>query len=129
MPIDIEFNLLSSSYGSLYHYQNRLQQQLRQAYSAVREHPSAEQSRQKRLYDRSVYGPKYEVGDEVWLHSPAVPKGCCNKFHRPWQGPLTVVKVMDMVFETTRHLASTSLQSSEAIPSTIEHRCLRTRQQ
>ena len=95
LPIDLEFNLPSPNYVSLDQYQNHLQQQLRQAYTAVREHSLAEQARQKRLYDKSVYGPKYEVGDEVWLHCPAVPRGRCKKFHRPWQGPFTVVKVID----------------------------------
>ena len=36
----------------------------------------------------------YNVGDRVWLHCPAVPKGHCRKFHRPWQGPFTIVKVI-----------------------------------
>ena len=95
LPIDVEFNLPSPNYGSLGQYQNHLQQQLRQPYMTVREHSSVEQARQKRWYDRSVYGPKYKVGDEVWLHCPAVPKGRCKKFHRPWQGPFTVVKIID----------------------------------
>ena len=37
----------------------------------------------------------YDVGDKVWLHCPAVPKGHCRKFHWPWQGSFTIVKVID----------------------------------
>ena len=95
LPIDIEFNLPSTSHTSLNQYQSQLQNQLQQAYKTVREHSLAEQTRQKCLYDRSIHGPEYEIGDEVWLHCPAVSKGRCKKFHRPWQGPFTVVKVID----------------------------------
>ena len=95
LPIDIEFNLPSTSHMSLNQYQSQLQNQLQQAYTTVREHSLAEQTQQKRLYDRSIHGPEYEIGDEVWLHCPAVPKGHCKKFHHPWQGPFTVVKVID----------------------------------
>ena len=93
LPIDIEFNLPYASYDNPSQYQKQLRQRLHQAYATVQEHSSAEQNRQKCLYDRSVHGPQYDVGDEVWLHCSAVPKGRCKKFHRPWQGPFTVVKL------------------------------------
>ena len=95
LPIDIEFGLPCPSYKDPKHYQKLLHQRLQQAYATVHEHSLVEQCRQKRFYDRSVNGPQYSVGDEVWLHCPAVPKGRCKKFHRPWQGPFTVVKVID----------------------------------
>ena len=28
----------------------------------------------------------------MWLHCPAVPQGCCRKFHCPWKGPFAVLK-------------------------------------
>jgi hypothetical protein len=94
-PIDIEFDLPYASYESPKQYGRVLHQCLQESYATVCEHSSAEQSRQERLYDRSIYGLQYEIGDEVWLHCPAVPKGRCRKFHRPWQGPFTVVKLID----------------------------------
>ena len=95
LPIDIEFNLTYASYEDPKQYQEVLRHRLQKAYATVREHSSTEQSRQKHLYDRSVSGSQYDVGDEVWLHCPVVPKGRCKKFHRPWQGPFTILKVMD----------------------------------
>ena len=34
-------------------------------------------------YDQRAHGATYIIGDEVWLHCPAVPGGHCRKFHRP----------------------------------------------
>ena len=90
-PIDIEFNLPSTSHTSLNQYQSQLHNQLQQAYTTVREHSLAEQTRQKCVYDWSIH----EIGDEVWLQCPVVPKGGCKKFHRSCQVPFTVVKVID----------------------------------
>ena len=51
-------------------------------------------------YDTKVHGKAaYKKGDYVWLHCPAVPKGCSRKLHRPWQGPFIVVKLIgDVVY-------------------------------
>ncbi len=94
LPIDIEFNLPTSNYSSLSQYQKRLGEQLQQAYKTVRQHTLVEQTRHKVLYDRQAHGTSYHVGDEVWLHCPAVPRGRSRKLHRPWQGPFTIVKVI-----------------------------------
>ena len=58
LPIDIEFDLPYASYEDPKQYQEVLRHRLRKAYATVQEHSSAEQSRQKRLYDRSVFGPQ-----------------------------------------------------------------------
>ena len=44
------------------------------------------------MYDVKVHGAPYQVGDWVWLHSPAVLRGQCRKLHHPWTGPFKVVE-------------------------------------
>ena len=51
-----------------------------------------EQNRHKDIYDKAVHGDPYSPGDRVWLHCPAVPRGRCRKFHRPWKGPFSILK-------------------------------------
>ena len=69
----------------------------------VRQHLKVQHRRQKQHYDRKVAGTPYTVGDKVWLHSPAVPRGRSKKFHRPWQGPYTVTKVIsDTVYRVKK---------------------------
>ena len=61
----------------------------------VRQHILKERNQHEDVYDQHAHGTMYDVGDKVWLHCPAVPKGHCRKFHRPWQGPFTIVKVIN----------------------------------
>ena len=75
-----------------------------------------EQNRHKELYDEHAHGITCNVGDKVWLHCPAVPRGHCQKLHRPWQGPFTIVKVISgtvyciqgnvIVYNHTSHLTT-----------------------
>ena len=47
------------------------------------------------MYDRHVQGDSYHVNDMVFLHCPAIPRGLSSrKFHKPWQGPYRVVKII-----------------------------------
>jgi len=50
------------------------------------------QRRQKEVYDQRLEGSPYQVGNLVWLHCPAVPRGRSRKLHRLWQGPFEVIK-------------------------------------
>ena len=57
------------------------------------------QQQQKTLYDYEKKGAPYSVGDILWLHVSTVPRGVLRKFHRPWQGPYKVVKIIsDVVY-------------------------------
>ena len=51
-------------------------------------------ARKKEFYNQNVRGKRYDVGDAVMLHEPAVPRGRCRKFHRPCKGPWRVVRVL-----------------------------------
>ena len=71
-----------------------MKRQLQQAYARVREYSRKEQLHQKEVYDRYVKGDAYHVNDMVFLHCPAIPRGLSRKFHKPWQGPYRVVKII-----------------------------------
>eukprot|EP00731_Ephydatia_muelleri_P021513 Em0014g104a len=76
---------------------------LEQAYQQVRDRLNLQQRRQKALYDRGTHGSMYAVGDLVWLHRPAVPRGKSPKLHRYWQGPYSVVKLLGKVLLQIQH--------------------------
>ena len=75
-------------------YCHELKRQLQQAYGRVREYSRKEQLHQKDVYDHRVKGDKYRVNDMVFLHCHAVPRGLSHKFHKPWQGPYRVMKII-----------------------------------
>ena len=95
LPIDLEFNLPVETYNSLSQYQKQLHEQFQQSYNTVRQHTLKEQNWHKDLYNQHAHGAMYDVGDKVWLHCCAVPKGHCRKFHQPWKGSFTIVKVIN----------------------------------
>ena len=49
-------------------------------------------------YNAKSQGKPFSVGDMVWLHNPAVPRGKSRKLHRPWTGSFWIVtKLSDSV--------------------------------
>ena len=75
-------------------YSTALIERLQQSYQWVQKYASRKQQRQKVVYDLKCRGTSYKVNDLVFLHSPAVPRNKCKKFHRPWRGPFKVTKVV-----------------------------------
>ena len=95
LPIDVIFGPPPGEKpASPSQYALLLRQRLEAAYHCVRTQLSLQQRRQKTLYDQKASGAPYCVRDLVWLHCPAVARGHSRKFHRPWQGPYNVVKVI-----------------------------------
>ena len=97
LPIDVMFGKTPDPVQEHTEYARELRAHLENAYRLVREHTKAAQKRQKDRYDHQASGGRYKVGDRVWLHSPAVPRGRSPKLHRPWTGPFVVVKVLSDV--------------------------------
>ena len=94
LPEDVMYSLPVESYTSDHHYCRELKRQLQQAYARVREYSHKEQLHQNEVHDRHVKGDSYHVNDTVFLHCPAIPRGLSRKFHKPWQGPYRVVKII-----------------------------------
>ena len=97
LPIDVMFGRTPDPVQEHTEYAKELRFRLEKAFELVRKHTKAAQKRQKDRYDRQVSGGRYQVGDRVWLHSPAVPRGRSPKLHRPWTGPFVVIKVLSDV--------------------------------
>ncbi|XP_064631387.1 uncharacterized protein LOC135489780 [Lineus longissimus] len=78
-------------------YAEDVEQRMRSAFDMVEESLGAAHKRQKVVYDSRKHGKKFELGDRVWLHSPAVKRGLSRKLHKPWTGPFVIVKVLSDV--------------------------------
>ena len=84
LPINIEFNLPTSSYNSL--NQSEAITPAFAASSCVWTLTGRTESTQACTWSSIRH---------IWWSMPAVSKGHCRKFHWPWQGPFTIVKVID----------------------------------
>ena len=85
-------------------YAEALKECIQHAYQRVRDHSGVGQKKQKANYDRFTQENTFQNGSLVWLHCLAVPRGKSPKFHRPWQGPLKVVKKIGSVVYRIQHV-------------------------
>ena len=91
LPVDLMYG--SESTGtSVPEYAKELGHKLSIAFEQTRKRTGNIQQRQRELYDKHIDGLPFEADDLVWLHNPAVQRGECKTFHRPWSGPYKVVK-------------------------------------
>ena len=51
----------------------------------------------KNYYDLCADDITFEEGDAVWLHNPCKKVGHSPKLMRPWEGPYTIIKVINDV--------------------------------
>ena len=99
MPADITLGTTTSADATQPQYVTSLRTSLETMYGYVRENMERMQAKQKVRYDAKSQDRPFSIGDLVWLHSPAVPRGKSRKLHRPWTGPFRVVaKPSDSVY-------------------------------
>ena len=99
MPVDIMLGTAHPPPCTVPQYVADLHSSLEQAYAYVRDNMGHKMEQQKSRYDSRSHGCPFEVGDLVWLHNPAVPRGKSRKLHRPWIGPYRIVtRVSDVVY-------------------------------
>ena len=85
-PMDIVLGTIPPAAQTISQYVTKLHASLEAAYGYVRDQMGHQLQRHKSHYDGWLHGKLYEVGDIVWLHSPAVQRGRSKKLHRPCTG-------------------------------------------
>jgi len=65
---------------------------LKLAYKLVAKANRKSHQNNKRLYDRRAKVRNFKENDLVYLYNPAKQPGLTQKFHKPWAGPLKVIK-------------------------------------
>ena len=72
---------LKSTHGE---FATRLKMTLESVYTLGSENTRAKHERQD-FYNQKVHGKPFSAGDQVWLFSPAVPRGKFRRPHHPGQ--------------------------------------------
>ena len=81
LPVDVMYGLPpQTSPKEANQYALDLRLCMEKAYQQVREHMGLQHQWQKELYNKSSNGDPFKVGDMVWLHCPAVPRGRSQSF-------------------------------------------------
>ena len=105
-PMDIVLGTTLPPSSTVPQYVANLHTSLEAAYAYVRDKMGHQLQQQKTRYDARTQGQPFQVGDMVWLHNPAVPRGKSKKLHRPWTGPYRVIRrLSDAVYrlQDTQH--------------------------
>ena len=104
LPIDVMFGLPPHYPPTeINKYAMGLRLRLDRAYRQFREYMGLQQRRQKVHYDKLCNGKPFKIGDMVWLHCPAVPRGKSPKLHCYWQGPYIIHKVLSDILYQIQH--------------------------
>ena len=82
-------------YPTLSDYVGCLKDELKTCHELVGESTDVEQERQKTYYDRSTFGPQYEVGDLVMVFNPTIKTGQKKKFKSYCIGPQVIREMIN----------------------------------
>ena len=84
-------------------YVKELQAKMRTVHELARNSLLEASQRQKLVYDRRISKHTYKVGDAVWLHSYAKPKGLSRKLQLRSEGPFKVIeKIADLTYKVKK---------------------------
>ena len=103
LPMDIILGSTPSPAVSVPQYAAQLRKSLDISYASVPDQMGHQLQKQKEQYDTRTQGRPFQVGDMVWLHNPAVPRGRSKKLHRPWTGPYRVAARLAKAVYRLRH--------------------------
>ena len=80
-------------YPTLSGYVGCLKDELQTCHELERESMEVAQERQKTYYDRSTFGPQYEVGDLGTVFNPTIKTGQTKKFKSSYSGPQVIREI------------------------------------
>ena len=97
LPCDLLFGRSPDTPTSPVHYVEDLQARLEDVHRFARERVNIMTERMKKRYDVKSTDRKFKEGDKVWLWNPKRRKGLSPKLQSCWEGPYTIVKLLNDV--------------------------------
>lgn len=87
LPIDVVLGTAPDHQQEVTKFAQEIRQNLDRSFQIVWKKLGKSSKSQEKHYNRTVHGKQFKVGDHVWLHEPAVKRGCTSKLAKPWDGP------------------------------------------
>jgi hypothetical protein len=94
---------VTSTWPSAVAYVDELVDKLRQADTVVRERLAKLAAQRSADNEAITNMTHFDIGDKVWVTSPAVPKGTSRKLASRWAGPFQVIDVDANQLDYTVH--------------------------
>ena len=100
-------------------YVSCLKKELKQSHELVRESMDVEQKRHKTYYDRSTFGPKYEIGDFVMVFNPIIERGQTKKFNTFYSGPQIIREIINDLISVIEYVKTEKSKKVNLIHSNV----------
>ncbi|GFW50246.1 hypothetical protein TNCV_4696641 [Trichonephila clavipes] len=97
LPCDLLFGRKVICYSSPEEYVQNLQARFEDVHNLARERINLRTEKMKTRYDTKATGHQFKEGDKVWFYNPTRRKGLSPKLQSHWDGPYTILKIINDV--------------------------------
>lgn len=97
LPIDVMLGKSNSRCQPVPEFVETIQEKMPGLFNMAKEHLSVAQAHQKQCHDNHSQPRLFQVGAQVLLYTPVVPKGSIKKFASHWKGPFIVLNKLSDV--------------------------------
>ncbi|GFS55317.1 retrovirus-related Pol polyprotein from transposon 412 [Trichonephila clavipes] len=97
LPCDLLFGRPSDTPSSPEEYVQNLQARFEDVHNLARERINLRTEKMKTRYDTKATGHQFKEGDKVWFYNPTRRKGLSPKLQSHWDGPYTILKIINDV--------------------------------
>ncbi|GFT79684.1 retrovirus-related Pol polyprotein from transposon 412, partial [Trichonephila clavipes] len=96
-PCDLLFGRPPDTPSSPEEYVQNLQARFEDVHNLARERINLRTEKMKTRYDTKTTGHQFKEGDKVWFYNPTRRKGLSPKLQSHWDGPYTILKIINDV--------------------------------
>ncbi|GFV07696.1 retrovirus-related Pol polyprotein from transposon 412 [Trichonephila clavipes] len=97
LPCDLLFGRPPDTTSSPEEYVQNLQARFEDVHNLARERINLRTEKMKTRYDTKATGHQFKEGDKVWFYNPTRRKGLSPKLQSHWDGPYTILKIINDV--------------------------------
>ena len=97
LPVDVTLNPPKDLSTSILAHRAKIVTKITTAQNVAKQHIAKSQEIMREYYNRRASDPNFEIGDKVWVFTPAVPKGLTKKLKHLWHGPYRVIDQLSPV--------------------------------
>ncbi|GFS62188.1 retrovirus-related Pol polyprotein from transposon 412 [Trichonephila clavipes] len=95
LPCDLLFGRPPDTPSSPEEYVQNLQARFEDVHNLARERINLRTEKMKTRYDTKATGHQFKEGDKVWFYNPTRRKGLSPKLQSHWDGPYTILKIIN----------------------------------
>ncbi|GFW15557.1 retrovirus-related Pol polyprotein from transposon 412 [Trichonephila clavipes] len=120
LPCDLLFDRPPDTPSSPEEYVQNLQARFEDVHNLARERINLRTEKMQTRYDTKATGHQFKEGDKVWFYNPTRRKGFSPKLQSHWDGPYTILKIINDVVIRIQDLEPPADPQIEALVRQLE---------